>query len=136
VKGQVDAHARHLSVRGSGLARSATRSVGVGHDRLVSRAQRLAVLPDRRLGVEELRTAQWRRLLGAYDYRRQLERGYSVTRDASGRVLRSAAELSEGSLLVTRLAEGEVVSTVTDLSGSDADAHRTRPAGKRDEGMQ
>jgi exodeoxyribonuclease VII large subunit len=136
VKGQVDAHARHLSVRGSGLARSATRSVGVGHDRLVSRAQRLAALPDRRLGVEELRTAQWRRLLGAYDYRRQLERGYSVTRDASGRVLRSAAELSEGSLLVTRLAEGEVVSTVTDLSGSDADAHRTRPAGKRDEGMQ
>ena len=29
-----------------------------------------------------------KRLLGAYDYRRQLERGYSVTRDSNGRVLR------------------------------------------------
>ena len=40
--------------------------------------------PTRRLEVEELRAGQRRRLLGAYDYQRQLERGYSVTRDASG----------------------------------------------------
>ena len=52
--------------------------------------------PTRRLEVEELRVVQRRRLLGAYDYQRQLERGYSVTRDASGAVLRSVAGLEPG----------------------------------------
>ena len=81
--------------------------------------ERLAALPDRRLQVEELRLAQWRRLLGAYDYRRQLERGYSVTRDAAGRVVRSVAELPPGSRMFTRLADGEVASVVSEDGTGD-----------------
>ena len=42
-----------------------------------------------------------------------LERGYSITRDASGRAIRSAIELSEGAELETVLASGRVGSTVT-----------------------
>ena len=56
---------------------------------LARRTGHLAGLPARFLQVEELRVAQRHRLLGAYDYQRQLERGYTVTRDASGAVLRS-----------------------------------------------
>ncbi|MCC6464406.1 MAG: exodeoxyribonuclease VII large subunit [Planctomycetes bacterium] len=41
-----------------------------------------------------------------------LRRGYSITRDAAGRVLHDANEAPPGSVLVTRLAEGELRSRV------------------------
>jgi exodeoxyribonuclease VII large subunit len=112
-RSQVDRHRRHLEARGQHAARSSLRSLDSGRVALDARAQRLATLPARRLESEELRTGQWRRLLGAYDYRRQLERGYSVTRDGAGRVVRSATQLPPGSLMVTRLVDGEVASVVT-----------------------
>jgi exodeoxyribonuclease VII large subunit len=113
VRSQVDAHGRSLEGRGALLARSSVRSLESGRVILLSRSRRLAASPARRLQTEELRVAQWRRLLGAYDYRRQLERGYSVTRDGAGRVLRSTAGLASGTHLRTRLADGEVESVVS-----------------------
>ncbi len=65
------------------------------------------------LRAEDLRVEQWRRLLGAYDYQRQLERGYSVTRDASGAVVRTVNGLSPGTALHTLVSDGQVSSTVT-----------------------
>jgi exodeoxyribonuclease VII large subunit len=54
-----------------------------------------------------------RRLLEAFDPARQLERGWSVTVDGTGRIIRSTGDVAIGSTLVTRLADGEVSSTVT-----------------------
>ena len=130
-RGQVDTHGRHLGSRSALLGRSSLRSVEVRRSELEARAQRLAALPSRRLLGEDLRVAHWRRLLGAYDYRRQLERGYSVTRDATGRVVRSAAELPPGSRMVTRLADGFVATIVT-----DDDATNTAHDRLDDEGEQ
>ena len=45
---------------------------------------------------------------------RTLERGYTVTRRASGPVVRSAADLREPDRIVTRFADGEVTSAVED----------------------
>jgi exonuclease VII large subunit len=59
--------------------------------------------------------------LGAYDYQRQLERGYSVTRDGSGAVLRSVAGLAPGAVLATQLADGTAHSTVMDTTANDTD---------------
>jgi len=73
-------------------------------------------MPERKVVDEDQRLDQWRRLLGAYDYQRQLERGYSVTRDASGRVVRSIHGVDAGALLRTRLADGELASTVEEIS--------------------
>lgn len=41
-----------------------------------------------------------------------LSRGYSITRNAQGKVVRSATEVSTGDTLVTRVADGEIHSTV------------------------
>ena len=41
-----------------------------------------------------------------------LSRGYSITRNAQGKVVRSATEVSTGDTLVTRVADGEIQSTV------------------------
>ena len=114
VRAQVDTHAERLVVAGGAMARATDRSLRAEADSLATRAGRLAQLPARRLEVEDLRSAQRRRLLGAYDYQRQLERGYSVTRDASGAVLRSVSGLTPGAALTTELADGTVHSTVSD----------------------
>lgn len=45
-----------------------------------------------------------------------LERGYSVTRDPNGRVLRSASDVKRGDRLLTLLAEGTVGSEVIDTN--------------------
>ncbi len=117
-KGGVELHRHRLDGAGSALVRSALRSLTAAELGAAARSERVVALPDRVLQAEDLRTAQWRRLLGAYDYQRQLDRGYSVTRDESGRVVRSAVALTAGSRLFTRLAEGSVVSEVTDTDGT------------------
>jgi exodeoxyribonuclease VII large subunit len=113
VRNQIDSRGKELVTKGSALSRAATRSMGFEEQHLSGRTRRLAVLPPRRLEVEDLRVVQWQRLLGAYDYQRQLERGYSVTRGPTGVVIRSVAGLSPGGMLVTQLADGEVTSEVT-----------------------
>ena len=48
-----------------------------------------------------------------------LERGYSITRDAEGRAIRSVAELDQGAELETVLSSGRVRSKVTALESED-----------------
>jgi exodeoxyribonuclease VII large subunit len=113
-RNQLDRHGERLVAAGGSLARAGERAVRAEVGSLAARSQRLRGLPNRRLELEELRAVQRRRLLGAYDYQRQLERGYSVTRDGSGSILRSVAGIVPGAGLVTQLADGTVASAVTD----------------------
>jgi exodeoxyribonuclease VII large subunit len=69
----------------------------------------------------------WRRLLSAYDVDRQLERGYTLTLGDDGRIVRSAAALAPGAVLVTRFADGTAVSDVRRIETAPADA-ATGPA--------
>jgi exodeoxyribonuclease VII large subunit len=131
-KGAVEAHQRRLDTGGTVLARAARRALVSEEREVESRSERVVALSERLLQAEDLRTTQWRRLLGAYDFQRQLDRGYSVTRDATGRVVRSAASLSTGSRLFTELAEGTAVSTVTEASAGDGPS--TTDSGARGHG--
>ena len=58
----------------------------------------------------------------ALDPARTLARGWSITRDAQGRVVRSAAAVGPGDRLVTKVAEGEVHSTVDTTDGTGEEA--------------
>jgi exodeoxyribonuclease VII large subunit len=51
----------------------------------------------------------------ALDPRRVLERGYTITRTADGRVLRHAGAVGAGAELVTELAHGRVTSRVEEV---------------------
>jgi exonuclease VII large subunit len=79
---------------------------------MVRRTTLLLTLPERVVDAEDRQLGNWRRLLAAYDYRRQLERGYSVTRGADGTVVRSVTGLEPGTELTTRVSDGEVRSVV------------------------
>ena len=62
----------------------------------------------------------------AYDPQRALERGWSITTDGTGRLLRSVAGIMPGATLQTRMSDGTVTSTTTavtpaEMTGSDHD---------------
>lgn len=67
----------------------------------------------RRLGVDTDRAASRRAVLEAYDPKRQLARGWTLTHTPEGRLLRSAGELAEGDEVVTTFGDGAAASTVT-----------------------
>ncbi len=75
-------------------------------------AARLGPLSTGHLARQSERVRSWQRLLAAYDVERQLERGYSLTLDAEGRLLRSAADVGVGDRVVTRLGDGTLHSTI------------------------
>ena len=50
----------------------------------------------------------------ALDPRRVLERGYSITRTADGRVVRQATDVEPGALVATELVRGRITSRVED----------------------
>lgn len=114
-RNQIETHGLRLATRGGALVAASRRFVRAEQDAVTGRARRLATAPERELVIEDRRIDQWRRLLGAYDYRRQLERGYSVTRDEEGRVVRSVASVDTGTRLLTRLRDGEVSSLVEQI---------------------
>src|SRR5262245_14478660 len=83
--------------------------------RLAGRAPRAVAGATRRLdGVE----AQVR----ALDPARTLARGWSITRDEQGRVVRSPSAVRPGDRLVTTVAEGQVHSTVDSTEGAGEEA--------------
>lgn len=84
-----------------------------GH--LANRAQRLGSLSVQQVAVQAERVEHDRELLRVLDPRRQLERGWSLTRDEQGQVVRTAASLRRGGRLVTTFAHGSAVSVVGEI---------------------
>ncbi len=105
-------HSDRLGAKASSLGRTAPARVEAGEAAVRSHAARLGPLAHGHLGRQDERLTSWRRLLAAYDVDRQLERGYSLTLTAEGRLVRGAGELAEQQEIVTRFADGTVRSRV------------------------
>jgi exodeoxyribonuclease VII large subunit len=128
---EVDQLRRHLGVVGThhlARAQDGLRGRGRAVDRAIpaalarsgevhrARADRLAVRAAARVADAHARLAARRALLAAYDPQRLLARGWSITTDADGTVLRSVDGLAAGATLTTRLADGVARSTVVDVT--------------------
>jgi len=126
-RGRLSGSARHqlrwhrdrLDHRLDSLRRNAPAVVTLEAASISERVARLSPALRRRLAEAEHRVTGWRRLLNAYDVERQLERGYTLTMDADGRVLRSGAQLSDGDLLFTRFADATTRSVVTEAERAE-----------------
>ena len=95
--------------------RAATRATAVldgAERRLSSAGGRLARAESRRLEASEAR-------LRALDPARVLERGYTITRDRDGQVVKRVASLSAGDRLVTEFADGDARSVVDEIDKRD-----------------
>lgn len=79
------------------LAKSEQRLLDIMEKKLLRTAHRLTLAAEKLDAVSPLAT---------------LKRGYSITRDSSGKVIHRACDLKTGDQLITRVADGEVFSTV------------------------
>ena len=104
--------------RTSSSARGHLRARGLA---LAAVGQRLQHRPPRLVAAAAHDLDRLDAQVRALDPARTLARGWSITRDAGGRVLRAAAAVTEGDTITTTLADGEVRSTVTDGRGAGDD---------------
>jgi exodeoxyribonuclease VII large subunit len=102
---RLDECARRVGELGRRAARDRRVALATRERALVTHAQHHLQRAALRLGTHE-------GVVRALDPKRVLERGYSITRDADGRVLRGADEVSAGAVVETELARGRVISRV------------------------
>ena len=109
---QLDRHTERLAGRGQRVAGLAVQQLDGATATLERRAAGLGPRATQVVDRAAERALAWRRLLAAYDVDRQLERGYTLTLDRHGRIVRSAGGVGPGQELVTRFADGTVRSIV------------------------
>jgi exodeoxyribonuclease VII large subunit len=102
---------RELAAR---LGRSAPRQLERGARELVVGGWRLVGAARARLETERARLDGRARLVAGLAPERTLGRGFSVTRDGAGRIVRDPAAVAAGDPLITTLARGTVRSRVED----------------------
>jgi len=120
--------ARHRTITGS--AQRTLRDRGRRVDRLDA-ALRLAA--PRALAAATAHVAMVGARVDAVDPAVALARGWSITTTTDGRLVRSIADVAPGETLATRVRDGEVRSTVTDVHEPD-DARPPVPARGGDDG--
>jgi exodeoxyribonuclease VII large subunit len=108
-----------LAVAASTVARRAPLALARAGDTVAVATRRLGPLAQRQTATASDGLAARRALLAAYDPARLLARGWSITTDGSGGVVRSVDGLRAGQVLATRLADGVARSTVTDVERGD-----------------
>ena len=104
---------RRLDLLAARLASAPQRQLADGNHRLQLLQTRLHQAATLRLQTTRLRLDATAQRFAALDPVLQLRRGYSLTYDAEGRLLRSVAALSPNQNITTRLADGIITSTIT-----------------------
>jgi exodeoxyribonuclease VII large subunit len=94
------------------IARAATHHLRTREAVLDNSARRLTTQPGRALDRASRLVDATASRVRAFDPARTLARGWSVTHDRDGTLIRSAAGVSAGTELVTTVADGEIRSTV------------------------
>jgi exodeoxyribonuclease VII large subunit len=106
---QLDGCARRVSELGRLATRDWSRA-------LEAREREVATHAQHHLERATLRLSSSEAVVRALDPRRVLERGYSITRDGDGRVVRRADGALVGAVLETELAAGRVTSRVETIT--------------------
>lgn len=129
---RLDAVAGRLSASGGRLVAAANGLVTGHHTQLDRQRTQLRYLAERSLERSATRLDQAGLHLRAHDPAATLARGWSITHTAAGDLVRDAAAVAPGTVLVTTVAAGTLTSTVTGAttggkpgSGPGDDPHPT-----------
>ena len=98
-----------------GLSKQAGQSLAVLERRLA------AIHPRHRLRLARQHVSAADRQLQAMSYHSVLQRGFSVTRTADGKILRSTGQVHAGLRIETQLSDGKIRSTVDESHADSAD---------------
>jgi len=109
-----------------------TQRLRLGRRDVAGIQRHLATLIRSRHAAETARLDRLEQTLEALSYRAVLGRGYSVTRDAAGKLVRSAKDVAWGDRLQTELADGRIRSLV---EGPRPRRRRPKPSVDPDAGL-
>ena len=98
------------------LARSAPASLARADQRLVDTGERVLARAGTVIERSTSRLEVLAARVAALDPAVQLARGWSITRDADGRVVRSIEDLARDDIVTIAVADGLITSTVTDTN--------------------
>jgi exodeoxyribonuclease VII large subunit len=112
---QLERQADLVRDRGEHARRGSAAVVARAEQYLAARAAALESAGRHLLASSGREVDAKRELLRAFDPRRQMERGWTMTRDEQGRPLRSVDGVRAGARLVTVFADGEAESAVTSV---------------------
>jgi exodeoxyribonuclease VII large subunit len=115
---QLDRHGAELYRRRETVARGVLARTTSEAERTKARALALGATTARAIAQYDTQLARHRQVLRAYDPRLQFERGWSLTRDQDGALVRSTASLAVGTRIVTRFADGEASSVLDEVRPS------------------
>jgi len=108
---------RHVAeLAGAVLRHDPRQSISRARERLTACRTRLHRTLERDLDRSATRLSALHARLHSLSPLAVLERGYALVRDAAGRLVRSTAQVTAGSLVTTRLADGEFTSRVESAS--------------------
>ncbi len=112
----LDRHRQRISLAAAGLHRLSSRATRRHHLMLELASPRLTTSVSRTLerARHRLETAELR--ISAVDPAKALERGWSITHTTEGTLVRTGRDVAVGTGLVTTLARGRIMSTVTETS--------------------
>ena len=120
---ELDWKAGDLRTAKLALARGVTARL----DRSAREREKLSIALEtatrRLLSTDEKEMARRRQVLRAYDPARQLERGWTLTCDEEGRIVRSVEGIEAGKRLRTRFADGDATSVVESRRLRDGAGH-------------
>ncbi len=102
------------------------QQLAVFRERLAGVASRLAERSARQLQQQRERLARAADKLRLLSPKSTLQRGYSLTTNADGQLIRSAAAITEGTVIVTELSDGKVESTVQRVQSQKVGTPRRR----------
>jgi len=108
----LDERAGRLRQQAAAADREAMSDLDGGERRLRASARQLATAAQRTLADERRELAGTHRVLVAFDPTRQLERGWTLTLDDGGTLVRSAADLRPGQRITSRFIDGDRTSVV------------------------
>jgi len=115
---------RLATARGHVVARTAV-AISASVRRCDQHQERLSQRPDRILRDTGQRLDLLEARLSAIDPSQALRRGYSITTTADGKLVREPSDVSVGTELITRLAQGTVTSTVSAAGPTTAPRERS-----------
>ncbi len=121
---QLDRRRDELVSARAGATRAASAMLVRERARLAASASLAGRAAPRAVASAEQHRDRFAQVLRAYDPARQLERGWSLTRDSSGRLLTSVRGIGRGETVVTRLADGELRSSVSEVRELPAGAQQ------------
>ncbi len=101
-----------LAMRTERLQAIPARRLTAADERLAIHAERLRTFPARELVAAERRLDDVRARLTLLDPQHLLARGWSITRDSAGRVVRSADDAAAGDIITTQVADGHLTSRI------------------------